>query len=179
MKFGDEILQLEGNNVKVARIISRITGAPLINLYVGIIMTIIAPLPTIGTILDSILALILCIVFMVILPVTPIIFEAWRGNVDLDVSSQNMRTQFFLFAILCYVISFSIFYLLLKLNTWIFLKLRIKVGLKVYLNFQYKGIIYSHILSEKNISYSYELVFLATIRLRLFLLSDKNIPSKA
>ena len=111
VKFGDEMLLLEGKSVRIARIISRLTGAPLINLYVGIIMTVLAPQPTIGTVLDPILALGICIVFMVILPIVPIIYQAYRGNVDLDVSSQNMRTQFFLFAIFFYIISFSIYYL--------------------------------------------------------------------
>ena len=90
------MLLLEGKSVRIARIISRITGAPLINLYVGIIMTVLAPQPTIGTMLDPILALVICIVFMVILPIVPIIYEAYRGNVDLDVSSQNIFSEKYL-----------------------------------------------------------------------------------
>jgi membrane-associated phospholipid phosphatase len=48
---------------------------------------------------------------MVVLPITPIIYEAWRGNVDLDVSEQSMRTPFFLFAILMYVVAFDVYLL--------------------------------------------------------------------
>jgi membrane-associated phospholipid phosphatase len=111
VKFGDELLNLEGRKIAIARIVSRLTGAPLINLYVGIIFTIIFPTQTIGLILHPVTALIICILMMVILPVSPIIYEAYRGNVDLDVSTQEVRTPFFLFAILCYVMAFIVYYI--------------------------------------------------------------------
>ena len=46
---------------------------------------------------------------MVILPVTPIIYGAWRGSVDLDVSEQAMRGRFFLYAIVFYTVAFDIY----------------------------------------------------------------------
>jgi len=49
---------------------------------------------------------------MVVLPVTPIIIEAYRENVDLDVSKQEVRTRFFAYAIFFYVIAFSIYYVM-------------------------------------------------------------------
>ncbi len=49
---------------------------------------------------------------MVVLPITPIIFEAWKGNVDLDVSKRESRTKFFLFSMMCYIIAFSVYGLL-------------------------------------------------------------------
>ncbi|MGY5877051.1 MAG: hypothetical protein RTU30_14970 [Candidatus Thorarchaeota archaeon] len=108
MKFGDEGLGLKGRDVTVARIISRLTPAPLINLYVGSIMVFTSPV-ALGPILTPWTALLLCIIFMVILPVTPIIIEAWRGNIDLDVSLQEMRSRFFVFAIVCYLLAILIF----------------------------------------------------------------------
>jgi membrane-associated phospholipid phosphatase len=46
---------------------------------------------------------------MVILPPAPIVIEAWRGNVDLDVSERETRTKFFLFSMICDVIAFGIY----------------------------------------------------------------------
>lgn len=88
----------------VARIVSRLTPAPLFNLYVGIVISFSSPIG-LGPVLDSFSALTLCILFMVILPVTPIVIEAWRGLVDLDVSDQTMRTRFFLYALAFYGMS--------------------------------------------------------------------------
>ncbi len=42
---------------------------------------------------------------------SPIIFEAWRGAVDLDVSDSTMRSRFFLYAILFYMISTFIYWI--------------------------------------------------------------------
>ncbi|MFW9920385.1 MAG: hypothetical protein ACFFED_12355 [Candidatus Thorarchaeota archaeon] len=111
LKFADEYLELSGTKVKLARLISRLSPAPLFNLYVGIVISVSSPIG-LGPILTPISALLVCIIFMVILPIAPIVFEAWRGSVDLDVSDQSMRARFFLYAILFYSIS-SAFY-------WIF-----------------------------------------------------------
>ncbi len=111
MKFGDQLLDLEGRDVVLARIISRLTPAPLINLYVGIIFSWSSPIG-LGPILTPLTNMMLCVCLMVILPITPILFEAWHGNVDLDVSVRESRTKFFLFSILCYIIAFSAYTLL-------------------------------------------------------------------
>ncbi len=110
MKFGDELLDLTGRKVTVARVISRLSGAPLINFYIGFIMTFYAPPDTIGSIITPISAFVLCLALMVILPVVPIIYDAWREKIDLDVSSQEMRTRYFGFAIFCYIIAFGIYF---------------------------------------------------------------------
>jgi hypothetical protein len=49
---------------------------------------------------------------MVILPIVPIVYEAWKGNVDLDVSRRESRTKFFIFSMMCDVLAFSIYSLL-------------------------------------------------------------------
>ncbi len=108
MKFADEYLELPGYQVKFARLVSRLTPAPLFDLYIGIIFVISSPIG-LGTILAPWLVLTICIVFMVILPVTPIVYEARRGTVDLDVSEQAMRGKFFLYAIVFYVVAFDIY----------------------------------------------------------------------
>ncbi|MHA1908292.1 MAG: hypothetical protein ACW98Y_13420 [Candidatus Thorarchaeota archaeon] len=108
MKFADEHLELPGYQAKLARAISRLTPAPLFDLYVGIIFVFSSPIG-LGPILTPWFALLICIIFMVTLPVVPIVYAAWRGKVDLDVSEQAMRGRFFLYAIVFYVIAFDIY----------------------------------------------------------------------
>ena len=110
MKYGDETLDLSGRDVTLARAISRITPAPIINLVVGTIMSI-ASSDRLGPILTPSTSILLCLIFMVVLPVAPILVEAYRGKVDLDVSRQEVRTKFFAYAILFYLIAFSSYYL--------------------------------------------------------------------
>jgi membrane-associated phospholipid phosphatase len=85
-----------------------LTPAPLFDLYVGIIFVVSSPIG-LGPILSPWVALLICIIFMVTLPVVPIVYEAWRGKVDLDVSEQALRGKFFLYAIIFYVIAFDIY----------------------------------------------------------------------
>ncbi len=108
VKYHDELLELEGTGITISRIISRLTPAPLINLYIGIIFSISSPIG-LGPVLDAASSIIICIVIMVVLPVTPIILEALKGNVDLDVSKRESRTKFFLFSMMCYVIAFAVY----------------------------------------------------------------------
>jgi len=111
LKYGDELIELHGKGIAIARFISRVTPAPLINFYVGIIFSWFSPIG-LGPILTPVGSLLLCIALMVIMPITPIIFEAIRGNVDLDVSQRESRTKFLLFSLLCYMLSFSVYTLL-------------------------------------------------------------------
>jgi membrane-associated phospholipid phosphatase len=110
MKYGDETLDLSGRDVTLARAISRITPAPIINLVVGTIMSISSS-DRLGPILTPSTSILLCLIFMVVLPVAPILVEAYRGKVDLDVSRQEVRTKFFAYAIFFYLIAFSSYYL--------------------------------------------------------------------
>lgn len=108
LKYHDEILDLEGRAVTISRVISRVTPAPLINLYVGIIFSVASPIG-LGPILDPISSILICLGIMVILPIVPIVYEAWRGNVDLDVSARENRTRFFLFSMMCDVLAYSVY----------------------------------------------------------------------
>jgi len=40
----------------------------------------------------------------------PIVIQAKRGIVDLDVSNQEQRLRFFLFAILCYIFAYGVYW---------------------------------------------------------------------
>ncbi|MHA1960444.1 MAG: hypothetical protein ACW99U_09445 [Candidatus Thorarchaeota archaeon] len=109
MKYSDEILGLSGPRVTLARVISRVTPAPLINLYVGTIMSFL-PAKWLGPVLDGFTSVLICIVFMVALPIVPIIYSAWKGEVDLDVSARRMRPKFLLFAMLCYSLAYLVYW---------------------------------------------------------------------
>lgn len=108
MKYHDEILELEGKRVSVSRIISRLTPAPLINLYVGIIFSLASPIG-LGPVLNPLSSIVICLVVMVILPITPIVYAAWKGTVDLDVSVRESRTKFFMFSMMCDFIAYVVY----------------------------------------------------------------------
>jgi len=108
VKYHDETLDLEGRSITASRVISRLTPAPLVNLYVGIIFSVASPIG-LGPILDPLSSILICLMIMVILPIVPIVFEAWRGNVDLDVSTRENRTRFFIFSMMCDVLAISVY----------------------------------------------------------------------
>lgn len=108
LKYNDERLVSTGAGIQIARLISRLTPAPLINLYVGLIMVYASPIG-LGPILTQASALLTLILGMVIFPIIPIIHSAWRGHIDLDVSLRESRAKFFAFSLLCYAIVYSIF----------------------------------------------------------------------
>jgi len=111
MKYGDELLDLHGKRVAMARAISRLTPAPLINLYIGIIFSIYSPIG-LGPFLTPLSNILLCIIMMVILPITPILYSARNGTVDLDVSDWESRKKFFLFSLPFYAAAFIVYWLL-------------------------------------------------------------------
>jgi len=108
VKYHDELLDLKGPGITASRLISRFTAAPLINLYVGIIFSLWSPIG-LGPTLTPLSSILIVSVVMVILPPAPIVYEAWRGNVDLDVSQRENRTKFFLFSMMCDVVAFAIY----------------------------------------------------------------------
>ncbi len=108
MKYHDELLELQGTRVTISRVISRLTPAPLINLYVGIIFSLSSPIG-LGPVLNPFSSILICLVIMVILPIAPIVYAAWKGNVDLDVSERESRTKFFTFSMMCYIIAFVVY----------------------------------------------------------------------
>lgn len=111
MKYGDELLDLQGKRITFARFISRLAPAPLINLYVGIIFSLYSPIG-LGQVLTPMSNILLCAIMMVVLPITPIIYSARKGTVDLDVSDWKSRNKFFLFTIPVYALSFLVYSIL-------------------------------------------------------------------
>lgn len=108
VKYHDEQLELKGTRVTISRGISRLTPAPLINLYVGIIFSLASPIG-LGPVLNPVTSILICLIVMVILPIVPIVYEAWKGNVDLDVSVRENRTKFFMFSMTCDVIAYVVY----------------------------------------------------------------------
>jgi hypothetical protein len=111
LKYGDELLDLKGPRVTLARITSRLLPAPLVNLYVGIIVSLWSPVG-LGPILTPLVSILICIGIMVVLPIVPILYSAWRGHVDLDVSERESRPKFFLFSLLCYGLAYILYWYL-------------------------------------------------------------------
>ncbi len=111
MKYGDELLDLQGRRISIARIISRLTPAPMINFYVGVIFSFYSPIG-LGPILTPISNIIIVIIMMMILPIAPILYSAKKGSVDLDVSEWESRTKYFLFSLPVYACVFIIYTLL-------------------------------------------------------------------
>lgn len=110
LRYHDELLGLHGRRVSAARAISRVTPAPFINLYVGIIMSFFPPI-TLGPLLSPLESVMICLTLMVAAPVLPIVIQAYRGKVDLDVSAREMRLGFFAFSLLCYVAAYEVYWL--------------------------------------------------------------------
>ncbi|MHA1771668.1 MAG: hypothetical protein ACTSYL_08310 [Candidatus Thorarchaeota archaeon] len=108
LKFNDEILDLDGKYIRPARIISRLTPAPIFNIYVALIIVAASP-NELGPILNPVTAFLICLCLMVIAPIIPIVYNAWKGHVDLDVSVRNHRTKFFFYSLVCYFTAYSIY----------------------------------------------------------------------
>ncbi len=108
MLFGDQVLKLKGRKVSLARVISRLTAAPLFNLYIALLIALTSPIG-LGPVLGPIELVFICALTMVILPISPILINAWRGHVDLDVSRREHRGRYFLFSIACYALAYILY----------------------------------------------------------------------
>ena len=111
MKYGDELLDLHGPRISVARAISRLSAAPLINFYVGFIFSLWSPVG-LGPVLKPLESLLICATVMVVLPVAPILIAAKKGSVDLDVSARENRPKFFAFSLCCYALAYLVYWYL-------------------------------------------------------------------
>ncbi len=109
MKYYDETLGLTGRRVLLARAISRVVPAPFVNLYVTLIMSYFPP-ESLGPYLNPLSVVLICLALMVVLPLSPIVFQAWRGKVDLDVSTREMRLRFFMFSLVCYALAYVVYW---------------------------------------------------------------------
>lgn len=62
-----------------------------------------------GPMLDFVSALLVVVIIMVVAPIAPIVYAAWKGRTDLDVSVQESRSKFLAFSLLCYIFAIAIF----------------------------------------------------------------------
>lgn len=108
LRYNDESLDLDGQGIILAKAISRLTPAPLINLYVGLIMALTSPIG-LGPILQADQAILVLVLVMVVSPVVPIVYSATRGRIDLDVSVRESRTRFFGISLVCYATAYIIY----------------------------------------------------------------------
>ncbi len=108
LKYNDELLELDGKHLRLARFVSRTTPAPIFNFYVAVIIVLSSPIG-LGPILSQVDALLICTALMVVAPIVPIVYSAWKGHVDLDVSVRDHRTRFFLFSLACYATAYMIY----------------------------------------------------------------------
>ncbi|MCF2136412.1 MAG: hypothetical protein K9W43_04145 [Candidatus Thorarchaeota archaeon] len=108
LKFNDEILDLDGRHIRPARIISRLTPAPIFNIYIALVIVVASP-NDLGPILNPVTAFLICLCLMVVAPILPIVYNAWKGHVDLDVSVRDHRTKFFLYSLICYALAYGLY----------------------------------------------------------------------
>ena len=93
---------------RIAGLVSKVLTPQLISLLVVIIFAFASPTGT-GPLLNSLQCFLLGVVFIVVLPISPVIVAYARGKVDIWVSSREARTFYFILAILTYFIGALIF----------------------------------------------------------------------
>jgi len=88
-------------SIKLAKIISHVLSAPFFALYSLIIIYIANnnaynPLP-------AYLAILIGFIFLTILPITPIVLNVVKGDIDVFVSDRERRPKFYLYALLSHL----------------------------------------------------------------------------
>lgn len=94
---------------RAADLISKVLAPQPFAFLVVLILAFASPIGT-GPILNSLYCFLLGIIFIVFLPVSPVLVAYALGRVDIWVSSRTRRTPFFIFAILIYLIGSLIFF---------------------------------------------------------------------
>ena len=97
-------------SVKIADIISHAFSAPLFAIYSLLIIYIADnsaynPLPAYPAILIG-------VIFLTILPVTPLVLNVIKGDIDVFVSDRKRRPKFYLYALLSYLVGAFISHIL-------------------------------------------------------------------
>ena len=104
------IMENEKNTAyRAADSVSKILTPQLISLLVVLIFAFASPTGT-GPLLSSLQCFLLGIVFVVVLPISPVVVAYAMGKVDIWVSSRETRTFYFILAILTYFIGAVIFF---------------------------------------------------------------------
>ncbi|MFB0559715.1 MAG: hypothetical protein ACETWM_00595 [Candidatus Lokiarchaeia archaeon] len=94
---------------RVADLVSKILTPQLISLVVVLIFAFASPTGT-GPLLNSLQCFLIGVVFVVVLPISPVLVSYALGKVDIWVSSREARTFYFMLAILTYFIGAIIFF---------------------------------------------------------------------
>lgn len=91
--------------------ISIIFSTPLFAVYLHLILSIFLRGYLPNTFLRPII-FVLGLVFLSIIPISPVLWDSYKGRTDVFVSERAQRPKYFLFAIVMYLIGFVLAYLL-------------------------------------------------------------------
>ncbi len=94
---------------RAADLVSKILTPQLISIIVVLIFAFTSPTGT-GPVLSPLQCFLIGIVFVVVLPISPVLASYAMGKVDIWVSSREARTFYFVLAILTYFIGAMVFY---------------------------------------------------------------------
>nr|MDO8082636.1 hypothetical protein [Candidatus Freyarchaeota archaeon] len=94
---------------RVASLVSKVLTPQFIAFSVVLILAFASPIGT-GPLLNSLYCFLLGIIFIVVLPISPVLVAYALGRVDIWVSSRTRRTPFFILAIVTYFIGALIFF---------------------------------------------------------------------
>mgnify|MGYP000341891544 CR=1 FL=1 len=96
---------------RIAEVLSIIFSAPLFAIYLFIII-IILDVIAVCSVTELLLIIFLGVIFLLIVPVLPIIHDYRRGSTDIYVSEREKRPKYFMIAICGYFTGSVIFYFL-------------------------------------------------------------------
>mgnify|MGYP000223938249 CR=1 FL=1 len=105
---------------KVAEIISLVFSAPLFSIYLLLII-LLTELRNGSNIMNLVQNAIIGIVFLLIIPTLPIIYDSKRGVIDIYISQREKRHRYFLVAIGSYIVGSGVFYSLREITLYLFL----------------------------------------------------------
>ncbi len=94
---------------RAADLVSKVITPQLVGVVVVFIFSFLSPIGT-GPRLNSLECFLIGIVFIVVLPISPVLVAYALGKVDIWVSSREARTPYFVWAILMYALGALIFF---------------------------------------------------------------------
>jgi len=98
----------ENGTHRAADLVSKVLTPQFIGFLVVLVFAFMAPTGT-GPILNSLQCFLLGVLFVVVLPISPVLVAYARGKVDIWVSSREARTFYFALAVLAYLAGAVVF----------------------------------------------------------------------
>ncbi|MEM3562962.1 MAG: hypothetical protein QXR19_07030 [Candidatus Jordarchaeaceae archaeon] len=95
--------------LRAADLVSKVITPQLVGVVVVLIFSFLSPIGT-GPRLNSLECFLIGIVFIVVLPISPVLVAYALGKVDIWVSSREARTPYFVWAIFMYAVGTLIFF---------------------------------------------------------------------